>query len=174
MRQRFILLIAACAAAVVAAPVRADKVTLTGVHLCCKACVRGAETALSKVEGIADVNVDQATKSISFTAKNPSDGLNALYAAGYFGQNKIEGGTVANIAPSRKLEAHEKGKADEVTVQDVHICCQRCQKTIEAIYPEVKVSFLSKTEFKLNGKELDREKVIADLQKAGFNGKIAK
>jgi copper chaperone CopZ len=160
-------------------PAKADKVTITGVHLCCKACVKGAEAALSGVKGVSDVKIDQETKTITCKTKlgDGLDAVMALFAVGLYGQYDIDNegkGTFNHISFTTIPQPHQRGKADEITVEGVHICCKACQKTIEGLYPEAKITFLSKTEFKLAGKDMDRKKVIEKLQKAGLNGSVAK
>jgi periplasmic mercuric ion binding protein len=172
MRQRFVVpFLAVVAAALGLTPAQADQVEIKGVHLCCGRCVTDAQNVLKKIDGVSDIKVDQKTKSVAFTAKDgktAAEGTNALLKAGYFGGILQDG-----MAVVLTVEAVE-GKADELTIKDAHICCGACKKAITALYPDAKVSFPATNEFKLEGKDLDRGKVLATLQKAGFNGTVGK
>ena len=53
-------------AVALAASTRAAEVKLTDVHLCCQSCVKGVQTATSKVQGLtATSDMDEGT--VSFT-----------------------------------------------------------------------------------------------------------
>lgn len=172
MRQRFLAVTAVVvAASLVHGPVRAETVEIKGTHLCCTRCVTDAQNVLKKIDGVSDIKVDQKAKSVTFTAKDSktaTEGTSALLKAGYFGSITQDSKQV-----SLKPEAVE-GKANELTIKDTHICCGACKKAITALYPDAKVSFPETNVFKLEGKDLDKAKVMATLQKAGFNGTIAK
>src|SRR5204863_10048609 len=87
MNKHFLALLAALALAVAA---RAESsVKLTGVHLCCKSCVTGAEKAVAKVNG-ATVACDQDAGSVTITAPDAAaaqQAVDSLVGAGYFGKS---------------------------------------------------------------------------------------
>src|SRR6185503_18982098 len=89
--MRFSLKTIACAIALclVAAAARAEtKVTLSGVHLCCPACVEAVDKTLG---GVADVKFEtnQGKKTIAITAASDEaaqKAVDALAAAGFHGK----------------------------------------------------------------------------------------
>jgi len=44
---------------------KASSVTLTGVHLCCGACVTGVKAALDDVSGVSTIDVDRTAKTVT-------------------------------------------------------------------------------------------------------------
>lgn len=66
---------------------KANEVKLTRVHLCCPACVKAVEGALSKVEGVAAVTCDKEKGSCTATGKDVEvlAVLEALQKAGFNG-----------------------------------------------------------------------------------------
>jgi copper chaperone CopZ len=175
MRQLFVATVAAVAVAGLgASQVRAGKVEITGVHLCCKSCVTAANKALAKADGLADVKCDQKTKSITFTANDDkalTGALQALMDAGFYGTATNDGKVVAFAQAGPK-----KGdKADEITVKGVHVCCKRCQDAVTALLKGAKVSFSgsgAQKDVKISGKDLDKAEVLKKLEKGGFFGKV--
>lgn len=64
----------------------AEKITLTGIHLCCPACYVAAEKALKGVPGVTQVMSNKAAKEISVSGKATikiAEVVDALYAAGF-------------------------------------------------------------------------------------------
>ena len=62
-------------------------VQLDDVHLCCKACVRGVDSAVSNVDGVTAVS-DQDAGTVVVSApdkKTLRKGVNAIVRGGYFG-----------------------------------------------------------------------------------------
>lgn len=170
MRQLFLATVVA-SLALGTGSVRADQVELKGVHLCCGQCVKGAAAALSKVDGVSDAKCDQKGKTVSFTAKDAKAaqaGLKSLADAGFFGTATDDGKPV-------KIEASAAKKGDksaEVTVKNVHLCCNRCKKDATALFGDAKVDFPAKNVIKISGKDLDKSEVLETLRKAGFNGTV--
>lgn len=72
---------------------KANEVTVTGVHLCCAACVTGAQKALENVVGVATIEIDRNAKSV--TAKGKAISVAAFVAAlnkgGFHGRVKTAG-----------------------------------------------------------------------------------
>ena len=147
-------------------------VKLTGVHLCCKSCVKGVDKAVGTVSGAkaasdADGGTVTITASDDATAQKAVD---ALVAAGYYGKSD-------NSAIKVSSETGAKdAKVSALTINDVHLCCKSCVKAVNGALGEVKgvasntaekgaKSFESKGDF--NAKD------VADaLQKAGLTGKV--
>ena len=69
---------------------KADTVTLTGVHLCCRACVNAAAKAAEDVKGVTKVDVDKTEKTVKLTGKDidVNKAVAALNGTGFFA--KIE------------------------------------------------------------------------------------
>ncbi len=68
----------------------APMVTLTGVHLCCGACVRGAQEALDDVKGIDEILIDRKGRKVTAKGKDldVSKVVEALNAGGFHGTVK--------------------------------------------------------------------------------------
>jgi copper chaperone CopZ len=169
MRPWFVAIVALVTAAGFAG---AGKVEVKNVHLCCGMCVKGVGGALKSVDGVESPKCDQKAKTVTFTtkdAKTTAAALKALTDAGYFGAATDDGKEV-------KLDAGKaEGKADAVTVKGVHVCCPMCQKAIDGLFKDAKVSYTGKEaskEVKISGKGLEKAKVLETLQKAGFTGKV--
>jgi len=172
--MRFAYLTAAAAAviALTAGAAQAGKVEVKNVHLCCKQCVNNVAATLKKVEGVADAKCDQGAKTVSFTTKDEKTSaaaVKALIDAGFFGAATDDGKEVKIELPA------VSGKADEVTVKGVHVCCKSCQNAIAPLFKDAKISYSgtgAMKDVKIAGKGLDKAAVLATLQKAGFYGKV--
>jgi len=151
-----------------AAPAFAEtKVTLSGVHNCCKSCTKGIEKAITSVGATATVEKENVT----ITAKNDADAqkaADALVAAGYTGTSdnpavKVNAGT----APDTKVSS--------LTISGTHLCCGKCvtgvEKAVLAV-PGVKSHTAAKgaESFKVEG-DFNGKDVMAALAKAGYTGK---
>jgi periplasmic mercuric ion binding protein len=162
----------AMAMALVAAARADSTVKISDVHICCKGCVKGAEEAVSKVDGAkADVSEDDSTVTITApdeaTAQKATD---SLIAAGYFGTSSD---------PNIKISADTgaKGaKVQKMTITGLHLCCGKCvkavDKTVMAV-PGVTGNTATKnaTSFDVTGDFNDKD-VMDALQKAGLTGKV--
>ena len=174
MRQLTVLIVALFVLALGAGQVCAEKVELKGPHICCGQCVKIAQGLLSKVDGVSEAKADQKSKTVTFTAKDEAAvkaGIQALLDGGFFGEATCEGKAL-------KLSvAAGEGKADVVEVNKVHVCCGQCQKAINKLFSDAKVSFEGKgaqRTVRIEGSNLDRAVVMEALRKAGFNGTPAK
>jgi len=58
---------------------KAGQIKISHVHLCCAACVRAADEALKKVEGVGNVAADREASAIEVTGENV--GVEALVKA---------------------------------------------------------------------------------------------
>jgi copper chaperone CopZ len=67
---------------------KSNVVLLSGVHLCCTACVSASHKALLKVRGVTVIDIDRNAKSIKLTgdAMDTMEVVEALNRAGFFGQ----------------------------------------------------------------------------------------
>jgi len=174
MRKVLAVMFAGLATAVLAAE-GGGKVEVKGPHLCCGQCVKIATNLLKKVDGVSDIKADQKSKVVTFTAKDDKAakaGFQAIVEGGFFG-TATEGGKALEAV----IPAGPKGKADVVSVKDVHVCCGQCEKAINKIFTGSKVSFDGKGPQKtvrIEGKNLDRGEVLETLHKTGFNGTVEK
>jgi NMD protein affecting ribosome stability and mRNA decay len=171
MKRIFIAAVAVAAGlAASASSVRADSVEVSGVHLCCGACVQAAAKAV-KVDGVTDAKADRTTKKVTFTAKDEKAtqaAKAALIEAGFYGTFKVDGKDLAEETVSGK-----KGeKAAEVTVKNAHICCNACKNAAKGLFKDSTVEFPAKNTIKVTGTDLDAAAIIETLHKAGFGGKV--
>jgi len=155
-----------------AAPAFAEsKVTLTGVHNCCKSCTKGIEKAVTSVSGAtAAVEKDSVTISAGSDA-DVQKATDALIAAGYTGAGnnsaiKVTPGT----APDEKVSS--------LTISGTHLCCGKCVTGVEKAVltvPGVKSHTAAKgaESFKVEG-DFNAKAVMVALAKAGYTGKASK
>ena len=102
-----------------------EKVTVSGVHLCCKSCVDAIEAA-GKTSG-ATVTGDKETKTVVVVAKDKKEAqaaLDAISAAGYYGTSDSK-----EIVMKPAAVGDGKSTGLEVTT---HNCCAKCTKAIVA------------------------------------------
>jgi copper chaperone CopZ len=171
MRRWFALLVAAGLAVGTA---QAGKVELKGVHLCCGKCVAAVGSVLKGVDGLTEAKCDQKTKTVTFTTKDDKgtqSALKALGEAGFYSTNATDDGKKVDW----NIAAAKAEKADSVTVKSVHVCCGQCEKAINALFKDAKVSYAGAGPTKdvtVSGKGLDKSEVLMTLMKAGFAGKV--
>ena len=65
-----------------------DNVTFTGIHLCCGACKKAAQEALTKLDGLSSMDIDAATGTIKLNGGGliVQDAANLLQKAGFYGK----------------------------------------------------------------------------------------
>jgi copper chaperone CopZ len=158
------------------APVSAADVTvkLTGVHLCCKSCVNGVETAVGEVEG-AKVAVDQDSRTVTLTASSAATlqkAADAVTRAGYFGKSDDKA-----LHLDTKSGATGK-KVQSLQVEGVHLCCGKCVKAVDQAVKSVAGvtghnAAKGAKSFEVTGEFNDAD-VFAALQKEGLTGKAGK
>jgi copper chaperone CopZ len=170
MKTSFFALLASAALATMA---YADSsVTLSDVHLCCKSCVTGAEKAVATTPGVTAA-VDKDAGTIKLTAADNAalqKGVDSLVEAGYFGKSD-------NAAVTVKADTGAKdGKVTTMTVDGVHLCCDKCAKATKAAVakaPGVTGDTAAKkvTSFDVTG-NFSQKEVMAALQAAGLTGTV--
>ena len=104
----------------------AETITLSGVHLCCKGCIRGAEKAATSTGATA--KADFRKKTVTITAADSAavqKALVALSKGGYYGKS-------SNPAIAIKADAPDK-KVSSCTVSGVHLCCKKCVKALDVM-----------------------------------------
>ena len=156
--------------------VGAGEVTVSGLHICCGACVKAIDKALAAVDGVSDVDVDREAKELHFQVGDAETGraaLKAVVKAGYFGQAKYDGRGVD--MPHGDVE--KDAKADRVVFENVHICCKGCAKAIaESVKDKKSVAAVDcdtkKGTVAFNGTDMNLAKLLEALHKSGFHGTV--
>lgn len=144
-----------------------EKVTLTGVHNCCKKCTDGINKAVATAPGVT-ATVEKTT--VTLTAANSADvqkAVDALNAAGYTGKSDSAD---VKVAPP----AGPDSQVTSLTVSGTHVCCGKCVKAIQAALktvPGVKSDTVTKgtDTFKVEG-DFNGKAVMEALAAAGFTG----
>jgi len=149
-------------------------VQLDNVHLCCKACVRAVEEAVSNVEGAKAVaNQDAETVVLSAPDKKIlRQAITATMQAGFYGTSSDASVKIRDISRAK----NEQVKS--LTVAGVHLCCNGCVNAVEEALATVtgisETSITRKADsFEIKGDFNDAE-VFAALNKAGFAGSVGK
>lgn len=149
-------------------------VKLEGVHLCCKACVRGVEKAITTVEG-ASVVADRDAGTAVVTApdkKTLRKGLNAIAQGGFYGVSKDSSMKVRDISGAKNKQVKK------VTIKGVHLCCNGCVYAVEDALDTVKGVTGNTLEKKVESFEVtgdfNEKELFAALNKAGFAGRASR
>ena len=169
MKTSILALIATAAFATIA---RAETtVKLSNVHLCCKGCVVGAEKAVAKAKGVtAAVDKDAGTVTLTGADKGTvQSGVDALVAAGYFGKSDSADISVKDTSGAKD------GKVSSLTVNEVHLCCDKCATAVQKALGKVKgvtsnTAEKKVTSFEVKG-DFNPKEVFGALQAAGLTGK---
>jgi periplasmic mercuric ion binding protein len=146
------------------------KVTVEKTHLCCTACVKGAEKAVTSVAG-AVAECDRAAGSVTITAPDAATAqkaVDALVAAGYYGK--------ATGAEIKDTSGAPAGQVKAATVSGFHNCCKKCTTSINEVIakvPGAKGEVEGKaTTVKVTG-DFDAKKLVDAFNEAGFSVKVA-
>ena len=148
-----------------------SKVTLSGVHNCCKKCTDGITKAVGSVSGTSAAVEKTSVTITGSSAADVQKAVDALVAAGYTGESDN-----AEVKVKPGVGADEKVSA--LTVSGVHLCCGKCvtaaQKAIQTV-SGVKSDNATKgvDTFKVEG-EFNAKDLMAALAKAGFTGTASK
>ena len=149
----------------------AEKVTLSGVHNCCKKCTDGLNNAIATAPGVT-ATIEKTTVTLSgASTADLQKAVDAITAAGYTGTSdsdkvKVNAGTAADE------------KVTTLTVTGTHLCCGKCVTAAEKAIKSVKgVKSDTCTKgvetFKVEG-NFNAKELMAALDKAGFTGTVAK
>lgn len=146
--------------------------TLSNVHLCCPKCATAVEKAVGKVDG-ATASVDRDAKTVTITGPDEATvqkAVDALIDAGYYGKS-------SNAEIKVKTETGAKGeKVKTLEVSNVHLCCDKCVKVVNAALMEVPgvqstTAAKGAKSFTITG-DFDDKEALAALQKAGLTGEV--
>ncbi|MFM8471339.1 MAG: hypothetical protein ACKODH_15490 [Limisphaerales bacterium] len=154
--------------------VQADEVKLSNVHLCCNACVKGAEKAAAKAAG-ATVTVDKDAGTVSISSSSKAgiqSAVDALVAAGYYG--KPSDATVKVAANTGATDA----KVKSLKIEGVHLCCGKCVTAVQNALgkvPGVKGNTAEKNAkvFEVTG-DFSSKAVFEALHNTGLTGNAVK
>jgi copper chaperone CopZ len=169
MKHLLTLLVTAALATIARAE---STVKLSNVHLCCKGCVTGVEKAVKPVSG-ATAACDADAGTVTLTAPDVATAqkaVDAMVAAGYFAKSEDPAIKVKDISGAKD------GKATAITVSDVHLCCGKCVKGVNAALADAKGVTSNTAEknaksFEIKG-DFNPKDVMTALEKAGFSGKV--
>lgn len=148
-----------------------EKVTISGVHNCCKKCADGITKSAGSVSGVT-ATVEKTT--LTLTAASAADlqkAADALVAAGYTG-------TSDNAAVKLNAPTAADEKVTSLTISGTHLCCDKCvkaaQKAVQAT-AGVKSDDAVKgaTSFKVEG-DFNAKELVTALNQAGFAGTVSK
>lgn len=162
--------------AAASAPVIAGEVQVTGVHICCGACVMAVDKAFKGVEGISSVSSDRASRTVRFTAaddKAATAGIEALAKAGFHGTASHADAVLAFPASGAK----NGSKAGQIKIGNVHLCCAACVRaTGEALRKVDGVGNVSAdrdaSTVEVTGENVSVEALVKALNDAGFHATV--
>ena len=100
------------------------KVTLSGVHLCCKGCVKGVTKAVDGSGGTVSCDAKAGTVVISGDKGTVEKALEAVAKAGYYGKSDNP-----DLGISCQGGAEDK-KVKSLTLSGTHLCCGKCVKAV--------------------------------------------
>jgi copper chaperone CopZ len=143
------------------------KVTISGTHLCCGACVKAVDKALGNISGVKH-EASQGDHAIVLKADSDEaaqKAVDALAAAGFYG--KVDSQTV-----KYKDVAAPQGNVKRLELSGVHNCCGSCNKSIKAAVATVKgvsadTAKAKESSFVVEGDFIAKDLVAAMLA-AGF------
>lgn len=100
------------------------KVTLSGVHLCCKGCVNGVTKAVKKAGASAACDAKAGSVVISGAKEAVAAALKGVAKAGYYGKSSDK-----DLAITCQGGAEDK-KVESLTLAGAHLCCGKCIKAV--------------------------------------------
>ncbi len=147
------------------------KVTISGTHLCCGACVKAVDTTLKDMAGVK-FKTDQAAKSIEITADSDEaaqKAIDALATAGFYG--KLDNDKV-KYKPVQSPDA----AVEKLEVSGIHNCCGQCttaiSKAVKSVSGVTGTNIKNKdTTFAVEGK-FNAGDVVKALLDAGFYAQV--
>ncbi len=144
-------------------------VTLSKMHLCCGACVKGVEGAIEKIEG-ATVKVDAdggTTVVTAADAKTARQAIAAIARAGFHGESDHAKLKVPDNSGVKE------GKVKRLELVGVHNCCGGCNSAIKEAIATVagveKDTAAPKSKTLVVEGDFDGLALVQALNKAGFH-----
>lgn len=149
------------------------KVTVSGTHLCCGACLKAVDTTLKDMNGVK-FKSDQGAKTIEITADSEADAqkaIDALATAGFYGK-------LDNDKIKYKPVAADDAATEKIEVTGIHNCCGQCttaiKKAVTSVSGVTGTNIKNKdTTFAVEGKFKSSE-VVKALLDAGFYAQVKK
>ena len=167
MKFHLIALVVLSIAAVASAE---EKVTLTGVHDCCKKCTEGLKKAVATTPGVK-AEINKSTVVLTGENADLQKAVDAIAAAGYTGtSDQADVKVPVASAPDEQVKS--------LTISGTHICCGKCvtavDKAVKSV-PGVKSDTAAKgvDHFDVTG-DFNAKDLMAALAKAGFTGTATK
>jgi mercuric ion binding protein len=147
------------------------KVTISGTHLCCGACVKAVDTTLKDMAGVK-FKTDQSAKSIELTADSDAaaqKAIDALATAGFYG--KLDNDKV-KYQPVQSPD----GAVEKIEITGIHNCCGQCttaiSKAVKSVSGVTGTNIKNKdTTFAVEGK-FKAGDVVKALLDAGFYAQV--
>lgn len=151
-----------------------SSVKLSGVHLCCGSCVKGADKAVAGVTGATSAT-DKDAGTVTIKAADSATvqkAVEALVAAGYFGTSSD-----SEIKVKAKSGA-KKANVQTLKLTGVHLCCGKCVTAVNDAISKVsgvKANTATKgaESFEVTG-DFNPKEVVVALNKVGLTGKVVK
>jgi copper chaperone CopZ len=155
---------------------QSGQVEVTGVHLCCGACVKGVDKALTGIEGVTNVAGDRESKTVRFAAaddKAAEAGIQALAKAGFHGTAKHGDAAIEFPASGAK----EGSKASQIKISNVHLCCAACVRAADEAIRKVEgvenvTADREASSIEVTGDNVGVEAVVTALNDAGFHATV--
>jgi copper chaperone CopZ len=149
------------------------KVTVSGTHLCCGACIKAVDTTLKDMAGVK-FKSDQGAKSIEITADSDAaaqKAIDALAEAGFYGK-------LDNDKIKYKPVAADDAATEKIEVTGIHNCCGQCttaiKKAVTSVSGVTGTNIKNKdTTFAVEGKFKSSD-VVKALLDAGFYAQVKK
>lgn len=161
---------AICLVALLSAGARAEeKVTLSGVHVCCKGCSMAIEQAAAKVAGVTCVaSKDDSNAVLTADSKDKiQEAVNEIAKAGLIG---TPDDAEIKVTPAKTAD----GKVQKLEITHIHNCCGGCTDAIKAALDGVEGVTSNTCEPKKTSFTVEGDFVAADVVKAlidaGFYG----
>ena len=146
-----------------------ESVTISKMHLCCGACVKGVEGALKKVEG-ATVTVDKDAATAVVTAPDRKSTRRALGAIARAGFHGVSDNDKFAMPDNSGVKA---GTVKRLELVGIHNCCGGCNKAIKSAIASVDGveadTAKAKSKTLVVEGEFDGLAVVQALNKAGFH-----
>jgi len=148
------------------------RVTLSGVHLCCKACVKGVQKVAAQVNGATfQANADAGTVTVTaISTELAQKAIDAVAAAGFHGRSDHESVKVRDDsgAPDKTV--------DRLELEGAHLCCGKCVRAVNDALAKVKgfgstTAEKKKSTFTIIG-NFNARAAVAALNKAGLHVRV--
>ena len=156
-------------------------VVLSGVHICCKSCVKDVaaikDVKKFRLDEKVEIEADKGGKTITVKAPSGEEAqraLDAIVASGFYGKSDNEAVLIDKPRGSKNPDF----KSNIMTVVEQHMCCGGCIKAakkaiagVEGVDMDALEIEKGDTRFYVKGTDFKPYDVIMALRAAGFGGK---